>query len=198
LAQAALAIHNSQLYQEIKRANETLEQTLEVKSILTGVMAHELKTPIQLIMGTASLLAEGMCGELNQEQRERLGKIEAGSEEMLQLIESSLDMARLEQGKMPLLVTEIRVRELLAVESEFSEAFAKKGLALEVNYPPLGTTIKSDRVKLKRFSETSSTMHASTTHGKVSLEFAVKDAERSICRQGYGHRHQGRAAAKNL
>jgi signal transduction histidine kinase len=178
--QAALAIHNSQLYQEIKRANETLEQTLEVKSILTGVMAHELKTPLQLIMGTAGLLAEGMCGELNQEQRERLGKIEAGSEEMLQLIESSLDMARLEQGKIPFLVTELRVRELLAeLESEFSEAFAKKGLALEVNYPPLGTTIKSDRVKLKEILRNIlDNARKYTTHGKVSLEFAVKDAER--------------------
>ena len=179
-SQAAIAIHNAQLYDRLKRANETLEQTLEVKSILTGVMAHELKTPIQLIMGTASLLAEGMCGELNQEQRERVGKIEAGSHEMLQLIESSLDMARLEQGKMPLLVTEIRVRELLAeLESEFSEAFAKKGLALEVNHPPLGSTLKSDRVKLKEILRNIiDNARKYTTHGKVSLEFAIKDAER--------------------
>jgi signal transduction histidine kinase/DNA-binding NarL/FixJ family response regulator len=179
-SQAAIAIHNAQLYEKLKRANETLEQTLEVKSILTGVMAHELKTPIQVIMGTASLLAEGLCGELNQEQRERVGKIEAGSEEMLQLIESSLDMARLEQGKMPLLVTEIRVRELLAeLESEFSEAFAKKGLALEVNHPPLGATIKSDRVKLKEILRNIiDNARKYTAHGKVSVEFAVKDAER--------------------
>ncbi|MDP2606510.1 MAG: GAF domain-containing protein [Deltaproteobacteria bacterium] len=179
-SQAAIAIHNAQLYDRLKRANETLEQTLEVKSILTGVMAHELKTPIQVIMGTASLLAEGMCGELNEEQRERIGKIEAGSEEMLQLIESSLDMARLEQGKMPLLVTEIRVGDLLAeLESEFSELFAKKGLALEVNHPPLGPTIKSDRVKLKEILRNIiDNARKYTAHGKVSVEFAVKDAER--------------------
>jgi signal transduction histidine kinase/DNA-binding NarL/FixJ family response regulator len=178
-SQAAIAIHNAQLYDRLKRANETLEQTLEVKSILTGVMAHELKTPIQVIMGTASLLADGMCGELNQEQRERVGKIEAGCEEMLQLIESSLDMARLEQGKMPLLVTEIRVGELLAeLESEFSESFAKKGLALAVNHPPLGSTIKSDRVKLKEILRNIlDNARKYTMHGKVSLEFAVKDAE---------------------
>jgi len=178
--QAALAIHNSRLYESLRRANETLEQTLEVKSILTGVMAHELKTPIQIIMGTASLLAEGMCGELNQEQQERIGKIEAGSEEMLQLIQSSLDMARLEQGKMPLLVTEIGVRELMAeLESEFSEVFAKKGLALEVNHPPLGATIKSDRIKLKEILRNIiDNARKYTAHGKVSVEFAVKDAER--------------------
>lgn len=179
-SQAAIAIHNAQLYEKLKRVNETLEQTLEVKSILTGVMAHELKTPIQIIMGTASLLAEGMCGELNQEQRERMGTIEAGSEEMLQLIESSLDMARLEQGEMPLQVTELGVRELMVVlESEFSEAFAKKGLALEVNHPPPGTTIKSDRVKLKEILRNIlDNARKYTTRGKVSLEFAVKDGER--------------------
>jgi signal transduction histidine kinase len=178
--QAAIAIHNARLYDKLKRANETLEQTLEVKSILTGVMAHELKTPIHVIMGSASLLADGMCGELNQEQRERVGKIEAGSEEMLRLIESSLDMARLERGKMPLLVTEIRVRELLAeLESEFSEAFAEKGLALEVSQPPLDSTIKSDRVKLKEILRNIiDNARKYTAHGKVSLEFAVKDADR--------------------
>lgn len=178
--QAALAIHNSRLFQGIKRANEALEQTLEVKSILTGVMAHELKTPIQVIMGSASLLAEGACGELNQEQRERAGKIIAGSEEMLQLIKSSLDMARLEQGKMPLLVTEIRVRELLAeLESEFAEAFVRKGLALAVDHPPARFTIKSDRVKLKEILRNIvDNARKYTARGKVSVEFAAKDAER--------------------
>jgi signal transduction histidine kinase/DNA-binding NarL/FixJ family response regulator len=179
-SRTALAIHNAQLYDRLKRANETLEQTLEVKSILTGVMAHELKTPIQIILGTASLLAEGMCGDLNQEQRERLGKIEAGSEEMLQLIESSLDMARLEQGKMPLLVTELEVHELMKeLESEFSNAFAKKSLALEVKLPPPSTTIKTDRVKLKEILRNIiENARKYTMRGKVSLEFAARDVKR--------------------
>ncbi len=178
--QAAIAIHNSQLYERLKRANESLEQTLEVKSMLTGVIAHELKTPIQVIMGTASLLADGMCGELNEEQGERVGKIEAGADEMLRLIESSLDMARLEQGKMPLVVTEIRVRGLLAeLESEFSEAFAKKGLGLEVNPAPAGSTIKTDRVKLKEvLRNLIDNARKYTTQGKVVVEFAVRGNDR--------------------
>ena len=177
---AAIAISNSQLYEKLKHANETLEQTLEVKSMLTGVMAHELKTPIHVIMGTASLLADGMCGELNKEQREGVGKIEASADEMLRLIESSLDMARLEQGKMPLIVTEVRVRELLAeLESDFSEACAKKGLGLEVNKPLSGFTIKTDHIKLKEILRNIiDNARKYTMHGKVSVEFAVKDVER--------------------
>jgi len=77
-------------------------------------------------------------------------------------------------------VTEIGVRELMAeLESEFSEVFAKKGLALEVNHPPLGATIKSDRIKLKEILRNIiDNARKYTAHGKVSVEFAVKDAER--------------------
>ena len=178
--QAALAIHNSQLYQGIKHANVTLEQTLEVKSMLAGVMVHELKIPIQVIMGTASLLADGMCGELNEEQREQVGKIEAGAGEMVRLIESTLETARLERGKMPLVVTEITVRELLAeLESEFTETFAGKGLTLNVSHPPSGFTIKSDRVKLKEILRNIiDNARKYTARGNVSVEFAAKDAGR--------------------
>jgi GAF domain-containing protein len=39
-SQASIAIRNSRLYEKLKTTNETLEKTLEIKSVLTGVMAH--------------------------------------------------------------------------------------------------------------------------------------------------------------
>lgn len=148
--QAALAIENSRVHQRLKAANDALEKTLEIKSALVGVMAHELKTPIQIILGTAELLATGLCGELNNEQLERVKAIEVGGNELLELIKSALDMARLEHGRMPLRVTEVWVGELLAeLGSESQGGFREKGLELEVGPVASGLMMRTDRVKLK-------------------------------------------------
>src|ERR1043166_193803 len=122
--QAAVAIHNSQFYQRLKTANEALEKTLEAKGVLAGVMAHELKTPLQVIMGAAGLLSAGMCGPLNDDQRERVRSIEASADELRELIESTLSMASLGEGKATVIVSEVRVRNVLAdLKAEFTEAF---------------------------------------------------------------------------
>jgi signal transduction histidine kinase/DNA-binding NarL/FixJ family response regulator len=176
-AQTAIAIANSRLFEQLKNAKEVLEKSLEIKSVLVGVMAHELKTPIQVIMGNANLLLDGFFGELTAEQQERVRTIESGAQEVLQLIESALHMTRLEQGKMPLAVTEIPVGALLAeIQLEFGNAFQKKGVDLIVSEPPAGAVLKSDRVKLKEILRNLlDNARKFTPAGKVELQFKAND-----------------------
>jgi signal transduction histidine kinase len=87
--QAAVAILNSRGHQRLRAAHDSLEETLEIKSVLVGIMAHELKTPIQIILGSAELLSAGLCGELNADQLERVKVIEVSSIELLDLIKSA-------------------------------------------------------------------------------------------------------------
>jgi len=149
--QAAVAIHNSQLYDRLKDSNESLEKALEQKSILTGVMAHELKTPIQVILGSASMLADNLLGELTPEQRRSVRVIETGAGELLELIDHTLQMARLEHGRTMLAVTEVGVCALLAeLKVEFEGPFREKGVELEIDALSPGImAIKTDRIKLK-------------------------------------------------
>ena len=180
--QAAVALHNSQLYERLKTTNETLEKTLEVKGVLVGVMAHEIKTPLQVIMGAVGLLSAGMCGPLNEDQRERVKAIESGADELLQLIESSLSMASLERGKMPLIVSEVSVAALLTeLESEFSEPFHKKKIQLEIDRPPPDFTIKTDQIKLKEiFRNLLENARKFTSRGKVTVGFVHKESDRRV------------------
>jgi len=175
--QAAIAIHNSQLYEMLKLSNETLEKTLEVKSVLAGVMAHELKTPIQLIMGESQMLAAGVFGELAEEQRERVGKIEKGVEELHQLIDDALEMTRLEQGKVKPVVGEVAVDGLLAdLKDEFNQAYSQKGVGLEFAAAVSGLVIKTDRVKLKEvLRNLLENARKFTREGKVRVEVAAND-----------------------
>jgi signal transduction histidine kinase/DNA-binding response OmpR family regulator len=180
-SQASIAIRNSRLYEKLKTSNETLEKTLEIKSVLTGVMAHELKTPIQVIMGAAGLLSMGMCGDLSDEQRRRIETIEGGADELLQLIDSSLQMARLEQGQVHLRVTEICSRSLLAeLESEFQSKFQNKGVELNIQAPPPGFFLKSDRIKLKEILRNLiDNARKFTPSGSVTVTFANQENNRA-------------------
>ena len=180
--QAAVAIHNSQLYERLRTTNETLEKTLEIKEVLVGVMAHEIKTPLQVIIGAAGLLSEGMCGPLNLDQRERVRAIESGADELLQLIDSTLNMTSLERGKMPLVVSEICVSALLTeLKSEFSDAFRKKKIRLEIDLPPPDFTIKTDRIKLKEiFRNLLENARKFTSQGEVTVRFVRKENARRV------------------
>ena len=179
-SQASIAIRNSHLYEKLKTSNETLEKTLEIKSVLTGVMAHELKTPLQVIMGAAGMLSAGMCGELGAEQKKRVETIEAGADELLQLIDSSLQMARLEQGKVHLMVTDICPKALLAeLGAEFEKPFQKKGIELNILAPRSGYMLKSDRIKLKEILRNLiDNARKFTAQGQVTVEFAHKENNR--------------------
>lgn len=178
--QAAIAIYNSRLYEKIKASNEALEKALQVKSVLLGVMSHEIRTPIQVIMGTAGLLAEGLCGGLNDEQIERLRLIETNADDLLRLIQGTLDMTRMEQGKMPILIEEISINALLSeLEAEFADSFAEKGIALHVAQCTPAAFIKTDRVKLKEILRNLiDNARKFTQHGKVELECNCRDDDR--------------------
>jgi signal transduction histidine kinase len=193
--QVAVAILNSRVHERLKKAHAALEETLEIKSVLVGVMAHELKTPIQIMLGSAELLATGLCGELNADQLERIQAIEASGNELLALIKSALDMARLEHGKMPLSVSHVSVSELFAeLKAESEAAFREKGIALDINLMWPGFTIRSDKVKLKEvLRNLLDNARKYTVKGKVSVEFAPRDdnkVEFSVSDTGVGIRRE--------
>lgn len=179
--QAAVAIHNSQLYDRLKESNETLEKALEAKSILTGVMAHELKSPIQVILGSASMLADNLLGALTPEQRRCVRVIGTGARELLELIDHTLQMARLEHGRTALAVTEVGVSTLLAeLKLEFEGPFREKGVELEIDALSSGImALKTDRLKLKEILRNLiDNARKYTPQGKVAVRVAQIGEER--------------------
>jgi signal transduction histidine kinase len=128
-------------------------------------------------MGSAELLAAGLCGELNADQLERIKVVEVSANELLDLIKSALDMARLEHGRMPLTVTEVSVNELFAeLKSESEAALREKKIELDIGLLWPGVTIKSDKIKLKEVLR--NLLHNArkyTPAGKVTVDFTARD-----------------------
>ena len=189
--QAAVAIQNCRLYEEIRDTNGALAKALEIKSVLIGVMAHELKNPIQVILGNANLLSDGVFGDLTADQVARVRGIEASGLELAQLIESAIDMARLDGGKMRFTVTEVCVASLLdELRGEFEAVFERKGLGLAIMPPQAPAFLLTDRVKLKEILRNLiENARKYTSQGVVTiqvegtgqgLEFVVSDTGRGI------------------
>ncbi len=70
------------------------------KEAFLGILSHELRTPINVIMGYTSLVADGMAGPITSEQREYLGRVLEGADGLLTLVNDMLDMSRIEAGRL--------------------------------------------------------------------------------------------------
>lgn len=81
---------------------EGLEQAQRVKTVFLANMSHDLKSPLNSIIGFSELLMRGIEGDLTEGQKEDIRLIHASGEELLNLINNILDSARLEAGKLDL------------------------------------------------------------------------------------------------
>ncbi len=101
-----------------KKSQKALEEALniakaanEAKSVFLSNMSHDIRTPMNAIMGLSTLLKRD--ADDSEKVREHTGKIMASSRHMLGLINDILDMSKIESGKATLNVTEINLAEIV-------------------------------------------------------------------------------------
>lgn len=78
---------------------EALQEASVHKDEFLSILSHELRTPINAIMGFGSILDDEIPGHLNSQQHRYTQKILSSSEELLALIDDLLDMSRIQAGK---------------------------------------------------------------------------------------------------
>jgi signal transduction histidine kinase len=127
----------------------TAEEVLVLKETFLGTMSHEMRSPLNVIVGYGEMLHSGYFGTLTFSQREAVAKIAAYSGELLELIDRTLKVSHLESGAMPVHWNEVRLDEILEEVRVAAAAYEKEGVCLELRsaagIPPLVT----DRLKLK-------------------------------------------------
>ncbi|HEY3306431.1 MAG TPA: ATP-binding protein [Candidatus Binatia bacterium] len=142
--QAAIAIHNAQIYEEMVGANKVKEEFL-------SVMSHELRTPLSVVMGYAGVLKEGMLGDINPRQQEALQKILSRAADQLHMINSIMQTTQLETRAVMPEYHPINLSELLAhLRSDLDMTHSKKSVALLWDYPLEPVHIVTDSAKVKQ------------------------------------------------
>lgn len=104
--QSAIALENARLFDEIAQKSRELEIASTHKSRFVANMSHELRTPLAAILGYAELMEEGIYEPLGEQSLAALARIRANGKHLLGLINTVLDIAKIESGQFTLNVTE--------------------------------------------------------------------------------------------
>lgn len=132
LVQAALARRSAT--QHLRTAPDNILSTL----------SHEFRTPLNVIMGYSSMLREDGEGDLNDDQRVALDRIEANSTTLLSYVETLFYMVELDRGLVPTNSAIVDLGHLLeAIVKDHRAAARAKGLTIEVS-TPADLAIRSD------------------------------------------------------
>jgi len=122
---AAMAIDNARLYRAAARAGAAAEEASHAKSEFLAAMSHEMRTPLNAVLGYADLLELELPGPLTDEQRAQIGRIRSSATHLLAMVDQVLDLARLESGQLPV------GRERASVHDAVDEALGRIGPAAE-------------------------------------------------------------------
>ena len=149
--QSALAIDSAILIEELKIKNVELERANKIKSEFLAVMSHELRTPLTAVIGFSELLLEGVLGEMNHDQKDSLKEVLKNGEHLLGLINSVLDLAKAEAGKMELNLEPLNLNDIAVdVKNSVIPLIDKKGLTLELIISEALPLMYADMRKMKQ------------------------------------------------
>jgi len=123
----------------------------EAKSVFLAMMSHELRTPLNAISGYTELLELGVRGPISEMQRQDLIRIRRNGQHLLALINSILNLSRIESGHLALDPADLPVDELMNdIEALIAPQVALKELRYRVIVDGEALVVRADRERLQQ------------------------------------------------
>lgn len=135
-AQAAIALENARLYEDLRKAYAELKQLDAMKGNFLANISHELRTPLAPIIGYVEMLLSGRPGPLTDRQRSHLSVVEQAVQRLQGLIEDLLAFVQMDQGDLGIQPRPFALGALLEERARLITPRAtEKGLMVEVAVP---------------------------------------------------------------
>ena len=183
------------LYAELDEKADHLRRADEMKSRFLSNMSHEFRTPLNSIRALSQLLLDRVDGALSDEQERQVQLIRKATDDLSQLVEDLLDIARIEAGKLEIHVSEFSVDELFsALRGMLRPLLVGDSVALRF-VPPVGVSaLHADEAKVSqvlrnfisnalKFTERGSVTVSAAVAGEDSVVFCVEDTGIGIARE---------------
>ncbi|AFZ23065.1 PAS domain S-box [Cylindrospermum stagnale PCC 7417] len=146
---ASLAIDNAQLYQLAQRDRAKAESANRVKDEFLAVLSHELRSPLNPILGWTQMLRGKRLDAAKVDRA--LETIERNAKLQAQLIEDLLDVSRILQGKMTLNVAPVKLAATIEAALETVRlAASAKSIQIQTTLNPISGTVLGDMNRLQQ------------------------------------------------
>ncbi len=128
---------------------DALSNTLHSKVEFLNTLSHDLRTPLDVIIGNSALIEDGFFGPVTPEQNERIRSIMRNAEDLLIMLNQVLSLSRLDAGGSPMNIEEFVLGDLVSELGGDVSALARtKGLELRWEVKA-DCSVRGDRHKIK-------------------------------------------------
>jgi signal transduction histidine kinase/CheY-like chemotaxis protein len=139
------------LYAELDEKAEHLKRADEMKSRFLSNMSHEFRTPLNSILALSRLLTSEADGPLTGEQRTQVGYIRKAADDLSELVNDLLDLAKVEAGKVVVRPVEFRVADLFgALRGMLRPLLVNDAVALVFDDPEPLPPLYTDEAKVSQ------------------------------------------------
>jgi signal transduction histidine kinase len=147
----AQAIMRAHLRSAEREARERAEQANQSKAHFVATISHELRTPMNAVLGYTALLADEIYGPVSALQKEHIGRVRTSGFHLLGLIEDLLSYARVEAGHEIVHPEQIVVQDIVEASLVLVRPLAeKKGMDVRVESPSEAIGMHTDPRKLRQ------------------------------------------------
>jgi len=139
------------LYAELDEKAAELKRANEMKSHFLRYVSHEFRTPVNSVLALTQLLLRRMDGELTPEQEKQVQYIRRAVQDLAEMVNDLLDLAKVEAGKQEVRVGRLELGHLFgAVRALMRPLATNEAVALVFDEPPAGVALLTDESKLSQ------------------------------------------------
>ncbi|HID11874.1 MAG TPA: response regulator, partial [Candidatus Latescibacteria bacterium] len=177
LARVRSLLRIKHLYDELERKNKELLRLEHHRRELTQMIVHDLKNPLTVIMGNVQLLLLTRK-ELDEDVRDLLGRAYKSGQSLLRMINTLLDIDRMEAGTLELKREQVDMAGLIREVVEAFEGPARsQGVALGYELPQGLPEVEADRDLIQRVLENllSNALQHTPSGGRIAVAASLED-----------------------